>query len=128
MNRWQTNVLIDGSGNVLIADFGLSLVAAEAGNLTFCSVQTGNNRWMAPEFLTYTDDPESPLKPTKPGDIYSFGCVMLQVRYIAIIQDSLLSHHGLRSFQEKNHIRGSRLRYKSFLQYLVDGNPSTELR
>jgi len=100
MNRWQTNILLDGSGNVRLADFGLSLIAAEAGNLTFGSVQTGNTRWMSPEFLDFSDDPESPLKPTKQGDIYSFGCVMLQVRHIMITPDSLVSHYGPRSFQE----------------------------
>ena len=92
--------MVDGSGNVRIADFGLSIIAAEAGNFTFGSVQAANNRWMAPELLNYMDDPESPPNPTKQGDIYSFGCVMLQVRCIAIIQDSLLSHGGPRSFQD----------------------------
>jgi len=48
---------------------------------------------MAPEFVTYANDSEelqSPMKPTKAGDTYSFGCVMLQVR-LMVITDSLIS-------------------------------------
>jgi len=74
-----TNILVDGRGNLRLADFGLSMIVAESGNLTFGSVQTGNTRWMPPEFLNYSEEPEAPLKPTTKGDIYSFGCVMLQI-------------------------------------------------
>lgn len=88
---------MDDSGNLRLADFGLSMVVAESGNQTFGSVQTGNTRWMAPEFLDFDfsvndseDGGESKilLKPTKPGDIYSFGCVMLQVRWFVMVPDS----------------------------------------
>jgi serine/threonine protein kinase len=65
------------------------MVVPESGNVTFGSVEAGNTRWMAPEFVGYTNDSEEPRKPTKAGDIYSFGCVMLQVRLIVII-DSLI--------------------------------------
>ncbi|OJA09211.1 hypothetical protein AZE42_00662 [Rhizopogon vesiculosus] len=77
-----TNIFVDDSGNLRLADFGLSMIAAESGNLTFGSLQAGNTRWMAPEFVDFLDDsdePQSPQKPTKTGDIYSFGCVMLQI-------------------------------------------------
>jgi len=61
------------------------MVVHESGNVTFGSVQAGHTRWMAPEFVAYayandSEEPQSPPKPTKAGDIYSFGCVMLQVR------------------------------------------------
>ena len=62
------------------------MVVPESGNSTFGSLQAGTTRWMAPEFVTS----ESPLKPNKAGDIYSFGCVMLQVRLI-VIMDGLIS-------------------------------------
>jgi serine/threonine protein kinase len=102
LNCCQTNIFVDESGNIRIADFGLSMLLAEAENemfnltaahdVTFDSVQVGNTRWMAPEFLEFDfeDGREShlPLKPTKPGDIYSFGCVMLQVRWFVMIPDS----------------------------------------
>jgi serine/threonine protein kinase len=81
-DRRQTNVLVDNSGNLRFADFGLSMLLAEAENVTFNSVHPGNARWMAPEFFMPPEDGEEDLqsqKPTKAGDIYSFGCVMLQV-------------------------------------------------
>jgi len=98
--------LVDDSGNLRLAGFGLSMILAEAGNLTFGSVQTWNTRWMAPEILDYPEQPEQPLKPTKTGDIYSFGCVMLQVRWVAMIPHSMVSHGSRRSFQEKSPTRG----------------------
>ncbi|KAG0701065.1 kinase-like domain-containing protein [Suillus ampliporus] len=67
-----TNVLVDSAGRLRLADFGLSMILAEAENATFNSCHPGNTRWMAPEALE--DD-----KLTKAGDIYSYGCVMLQI-------------------------------------------------
>ncbi|KAG1728741.1 kinase-like domain-containing protein [Suillus paluster] len=67
-----TNVLVDSSGRLRLADFGLSIILAEAENTTFNSCHPGNTRWMAPEAL-------GDEKPTKAGDIYSYGCVMLQI-------------------------------------------------
>ncbi|KAG1730480.1 kinase-like domain-containing protein [Suillus lakei] len=69
-----TNVLVDSSGRLRLADFGLSMILAEADNTTFNSCHPGNIRWMAPEVLEDQDE-----KPTKAGDIYSYGCVMLQI-------------------------------------------------
>ena len=83
MNCCQTNILVDGDGNLRLADFGLSMVLAESQNATFNSMHPGNMRWMAPEFVDFAlDAEESEQKPTKAGDIYSYGCVMLQVRWI----------------------------------------------
>ncbi|KAG1730479.1 kinase-like domain-containing protein [Suillus lakei] len=69
-----TNVLVDGSGHIRLADFGLAMILVEAENTTFNSCHPGNIRWMAPEVLEDQDE-----KPTKEGDIYSYGCVALQV-------------------------------------------------
>jgi len=72
-----------------IANFGLSMLLAEADNEMFSSVHPGNARWMGPEFLLPpSEDDKEPRKLTKPGDIYSFGCVMLQVRLFVMIPDS----------------------------------------
>ncbi|KAG1904931.1 kinase-like domain-containing protein [Suillus fuscotomentosus] len=68
-----TNVLIDSDGKLRLADFGLSLILAESGNPTFNSCHAGNVRWMAPEMV------EEQAKPTMPADVYSHGCIMLQL-------------------------------------------------
>ncbi|KAG1721985.1 kinase-like domain-containing protein [Suillus paluster] len=69
-----TNIFVDSSGCLRLADFGLSMILAEAENTTFNSCHPGNTRWMAPEAIDAQDE-----KPTKAGDIYSYGCVMLQI-------------------------------------------------
>jgi serine/threonine protein kinase len=90
--------LVDDSGKIRIADFGLSMLLAEAEDLMFNSMPPGNARWLAPEFVALDLDREDSeedsdlllgRKPTKAGDIYSFGCVMLQVCWIVIIPDKV---------------------------------------
>ncbi|KAG1813032.1 kinase-like domain-containing protein [Suillus variegatus] len=68
-----TNVLIESDGKLLLSDFGLSMAIAESGNPTFNSYHAGNVRWMAPEMV------EEQARPTKPADVYSHGCIMLQL-------------------------------------------------
>jgi serine/threonine protein kinase len=79
--------LVDGSGSLRIADFASSMLIAEAGDEIFSSSHTGNLRWLAPKFLGIDFEGVEEAKPTKPGDIYAFGCLMLQVRCIVIIPD-----------------------------------------
>ncbi|KAG2114475.1 kinase-like domain-containing protein [Suillus cothurnatus] len=81
-----TNVLVDSSGCLRLADFGLSMILAEAGNATFNSCHPGNVRWMPPEALRVEDEDEDEdedeakdEKPTKAWDVYSYGCVVLQI-------------------------------------------------
>ncbi|KAG1868010.1 kinase-like domain-containing protein [Suillus tomentosus] len=68
-----TNVLVSSDGRLCLGDFGLSMVFAESGNLPFNSCHAGNVRWMAPELL------EEQARPTMTGDVYSCGCIMIQV-------------------------------------------------
>jgi len=69
------NILINENGNAFVADQGI---------LTFCSELHGTSyitssvRWAAPENFQVPEDEES-SSPESPSDIYSFGCVMLQV-------------------------------------------------
>jgi len=58
------------------------MMLAEAGNPTFNSLHVGNVRWMAPEILDVPEG-EEPTRPTKPADIYSYGCIMVQVFHIS---------------------------------------------
>ncbi|KAG1803248.1 kinase-like domain-containing protein [Suillus subaureus] len=79
-----TNVLVDSSGCLRLADFGLSMILAEAGNATFNSCHPGNVRWMPPEALRAgaedeDEDEAKDEKPTKAWDVYSYGCVAMQI-------------------------------------------------
>lgn len=78
-NNFQTNVLISDDGKIYLADFGLSMILAESQNSTFSSCHPGNMRWMAPEMFAVPEEGKV-IMPTKAADIYSYGCIMLQVR------------------------------------------------
>ncbi|KAG2060086.1 kinase-like protein, partial [Suillus hirtellus] len=71
-----TNVLVGSDGRLCLADFGLSMILAESGNATFNLCHSGNVRWAAPELF------DEYAKPTKASDIYSYGCIMMQVRRV----------------------------------------------
>ncbi|KAG8949025.1 hypothetical protein FRC04_009099 [Tulasnella sp. 424] len=75
------NVLIDGAGNAVIIDFGLSTIVEDDPTLATSlagissSLQgAGNPRWMAPELSMEECCTRSPST-----DVYSFGCVALQI-------------------------------------------------
>jgi serine/threonine protein kinase len=74
----QTNVLINADGRLHLADFGLSMILSESQNNTFNSCHQGNVRWMAPEMLALPEH-GGVVMPTKAADVYSYGCIMLQV-------------------------------------------------
>lgn len=72
-----TNVLMSADGKLHLADFGLSIILSEAQN-SFSSCHPGNVRWMAPEIFAIPEQGEV-AKPTKAADVYSYGCIMLQL-------------------------------------------------
>jgi len=70
----QPNVLVDHSGNALIADFGLATVAQNLDSVRSATHQGGHTpRWAAPEVLT-----EGTF--SKEADTFSFAMVMIEVR------------------------------------------------
>ena len=69
----QPNVLVDHSGNALIADFGLATVTQNMDSIQSATHQAGHTpRWAAPEVL---------LEGTfsKEADIFAFAMVMIEV-------------------------------------------------
>jgi len=75
------NVLIDENGDALLADFGLSRLLADHETSFFASHSSGVIRWAAPEIIPLDTErlDECVSKPNKASDIYSFGCIMMQV-------------------------------------------------
>jgi serine/threonine protein kinase len=77
----QGNVLIDGSGNPRLTDFGLATVVGDAEfqlNTTTAN-RSFNPQWRAPEVIGV--DPEAELvRPNFKSDVYSFGGIMFFVR------------------------------------------------
>ncbi|KAG2342550.1 kinase-like protein [Suillus weaverae] len=104
------NVLIDGSGNPRLTDFGLATIAGDAELQLSTSTATRalDSRWRAPEIIGIERDPE---KPSFKSDIFSFGGVMFFVRSRCFLQ--LYSNlPPLRSSQGMYHGRG-RTQFKS---------------
>jgi serine/threonine protein kinase len=77
--RNQTNVLVDGDGVAKLGDFGLVRLADWEGptGMTTTSPYTGTLRYKAPE-LFVSEENRHPVA-TFEGDIYSIGCILLEV-------------------------------------------------
>lgn len=70
------NILIDSNRNAHVADHGILAMCSELSGTSYIR---SNVRWAAPELFEVPENEES-LSPPKPAsDIYSFGCIMLQV-------------------------------------------------
>jgi serine/threonine protein kinase len=70
------NILIDSNCNAHVADHGILVMCSE---ISGTSNIRSNVRWAAPEIFKLPENKESltPIKP--PSDVYSFGCIILQV-------------------------------------------------
>ncbi|KAG0696065.1 kinase-like domain-containing protein [Suillus ampliporus] len=85
----STNVMIDRNGDAFLADFGLSVALVEADRSYYNSYSSGAIRWLAPELMGFPEptsiDGDSTvcdddfLKPNSQSDIFSLGCIMLEV-------------------------------------------------
>ncbi|KAG2030981.1 kinase-like domain-containing protein [Suillus americanus] len=70
------NILIDSDRNVHVADHGILAMCSEISGTSYIR---SNVRWAAPELFEVAEDDESLTPPQPASDIYSFGCIMLQV-------------------------------------------------
>jgi len=69
------NILINEDGNACVADQGILTLCSELHGTSYIR---SNVRWAAPENFEVPEDEES-WSPKLASDIYSFGCIMLQV-------------------------------------------------
>jgi serine/threonine protein kinase len=80
-NLTTINILIDSSGCLRVADFGLSMILPKDEFSTGFRYP-GNIRWVPPEafgFRDEEDEEEGDQKPTKAWDVYSYGCIVFQI-------------------------------------------------
>ncbi|KAG1882777.1 kinase-like domain-containing protein, partial [Suillus subluteus] len=76
-NLTGDDLLLDASGRVHIADFSHSVILAEADSRIFSEQLPADARYISPERIVTGCQT---LRPTKAGDVYSYGCLMfLQV-------------------------------------------------
>jgi len=72
----QNNILIDLTWNAYVADHGILAICSELGGTSYIR---SNVRWSAPEFFEVPENEDSSPPPKPESDIYSLGCIMLQV-------------------------------------------------
>lgn len=71
----QPNILVDNSGRVRLADFGLATVAQNPNSMQIASLQHGYTPgWTAPEVLNTEAC-------SKKADVFSLAMVMIEVRH-----------------------------------------------
>jgi serine/threonine protein kinase len=70
------NVLVNEAGTAFVADHGILILCAELHGTSYIRSSV---RWAAPENFQAPEDDESISSPQMASDIYSFGCIMLQV-------------------------------------------------
>ena len=71
----KANILVENSGHVRIADFGLAKITKNPNPTRTPSDQNGSTmRWAAPEVLSNGEYSEK-------ADIFSFAMVMIEVRH-----------------------------------------------
>jgi serine/threonine protein kinase len=94
--QWQTNVLVDSSGQAVLSDFGLTVQGQHTRGriVTSCNI-AGNPAFMAPERIQLWDPDTEPnsLRIKSPADIYAYGCLCYAVRHVLDARLSILRLH-----------------------------------
>jgi hypothetical protein len=84
-NRWQPNILIDGTGHACIT--GLDLMVITSDLEPTYSTERPAMQLAAPEVLN------GGTAPSKEADMFSFAMVMIEVRAGSVITASHIVHH-----------------------------------
>ncbi|KAF9449503.1 kinase-like protein [Macrolepiota fuliginosa MF-IS2] len=72
------NVLVSDQGRALIADFGISHISTSTARQKCTTSLIGaSKRWAPPEY--FDQDPDTPIRPAKAQDVWSFGCLCYEV-------------------------------------------------
>ncbi|KAG2140915.1 kinase-like domain-containing protein [Suillus bovinus] len=76
-----SNVFINDLGRACVADFGMAALLLEFSSESYFSSSIGEAvRWIGPELFQVPDESSNYVGfPSTQGDVYSFGCIMLQV-------------------------------------------------
>ena len=93
------NVLIKDDGVACLCDFGLSVMTSEVYGLSFLSSKLGGAaHWAAPEIVLFGDSEED-VAQSPPlsfhSDIYSFGCIVVEVGFAIVHCDIILTDNVL---------------------------------
>lgn len=76
-----SNIFINDLGRACVADFGMAALLLEFSSESYFSSSIGGAvRWIGPELFQVPDKSNDSVGfPSTQGDVYSFGCIMLQV-------------------------------------------------
>ncbi|KAG1765984.1 kinase-like domain-containing protein, partial [Suillus placidus] len=87
-NLTGDNILLDASGRARNADFSHSVILAEADSRIFSEQLPGDARYISPECIASGFQTGIP-KPTKAGDVYSYGCLM----FLQVLEGKIPYHY-----------------------------------
>ncbi|KAG8927572.1 hypothetical protein FRC03_011493 [Tulasnella sp. 419] len=73
-----TNVLVDNNDNAVIIDFGVAYQPKKKLSCNSSNI-SGDSRWLPPEVVLRNELYDAPYQPKISCDIWSFGCLMLEI-------------------------------------------------
>ncbi|KAF9643880.1 kinase-like protein [Thelephora ganbajun] len=73
------NILIDGDGHALLADFSLITLIPDRSTFLSSCIQSGTVPWMSPELLEPGSFGLKEIRPTRESDCYALGMVVYEI-------------------------------------------------
>jgi serine/threonine protein kinase len=80
-NPLQRNILVDGSGQACLGDFGINHITTDPsiGSERIISFKPDAQRYMAPELLNISEYDPKNCNPSEANDIYSLAMTAFEV-------------------------------------------------